>query len=108
MHYMVFVGRRGVSQIVWRAEENPLGIYEGNTPEEACQAASAHSGVMGAFYAIEGTFWGVMPGREPQPFGTAVSAADRQANQIERLIETAGKMLGAGKDHDAEGSTEEE
>ncbi len=92
-HYLVFFGRRGASSIVWRPEENPAGVFEGNTPDEACAAASQYLGVMGSFYAIEGHFWGVMPGNVPNPYGTAMSAADRTAATLEKLIKVAEQQL---------------
>ncbi len=94
-HYMVFMGRRGASSIVWRAEENPAGVYYGDTPDEACQAASAHLGVMGAFYAIPGHFWGVIPGHEPKPFGAKLDAAEERDRQLGKLIEQVTKLTNA-------------
>jgi hypothetical protein len=93
-HYLVFFGRRGDKSIVWRAEENPAGVFEGETPAEACQAASAYLGVMGSFYAVEGTYWGVLPGNTPKPFGTSDSMDDK----LTQLIKVAqNRLLAEGK-----------
>ena len=51
--YLVFFGRLGDKSIVWRPEENPLGVFEGESGTEACQAAAAYHGVMGAFFAVD-------------------------------------------------------
>jgi len=89
MEYMVFYGRRGDRSIVWRAEENPIGVYQADSPEEACQKASLHRSVMGAFFAVEGKFWGVMPGQEPSQFGTLKNRDE----QLSTLIEKVTKLI---------------
>lgn len=87
--YLVFFGRRGVRSIVWEASENPLGVFTGDTPEEAMHKAAAVAGVMGAFFAVEGTFWGVTPDSTPTAFGTAETTDQR----INRLIEAINTRL---------------
>lgn len=83
--YLVFFARRGVKSLVWEPHENPLGVYEADTPEAACQAAAAYVGVMGAFFAIPGTFWGVTPGNVPQPFGTLESQETAIAKILDKI-----------------------
>ena len=85
--YLVFFGRRGTRSIVWEAHENPLGVYEGNTPEEAMQAAAAHVGVMGAFFAVSGAFWGVTPGNVPKPFGSIEAQEVTIAKLLEKITD---------------------
>lgn len=88
--YMVFFGRRGANEIVWETHENPVGVYEGNSPEEAMQKAAAHKGVMGAFFAVEGTFWGFTPGNTPTSFGTK----ERTEDKIGRLVDQISTLTG--------------
>lgn len=85
--YIVFMGRRGHNTIIWRPEENPLGVWEGESGEYACQQAAAQCGVMGAFFAIEGTFWGVTPANAPRQFGERAPIEER----LEALLGEATK-----------------
>ncbi|MDE2101950.1 MAG: hypothetical protein KGL39_32185, partial [Patescibacteria group bacterium] len=87
--YLVFFGRRGDKSIVWRPEENPLGVYSGKDGTDACQQAAAYHGVMGAFFAVEGTFWGVTPADAPKQFGQQ----PRLDEQLSRLIDRVEQRL---------------
>jgi hypothetical protein len=84
-NYIVFFGRRGDRSIVWRAEENPVGVFAANDSEHACQQAAAWSGQMGAFFAVEGTFWGVRPDQAPKMFGQRDSVDEAITKLIERV-----------------------
>ena len=81
--YMIFLGRMGANQIVWEAQENPIGVFEADTPQEACLKASVKRSVMGAFFAVEGTFWGTKPGELGKSFGERDTVDDKLTQMIE-------------------------
>ena len=101
-NYIVFLGRRGANSIVWRAEENPLGVFSGETAQDAMQQAAAYHGVMGAFFAVQGEFWGVTPQNVPKPFGER----DTVDEKISKLIDVYESKLELDKGTPGEGGAE--
>lgn len=106
--YMVFLGRRGAKTIVWRPEDNPIGVFETDTPQEAMQQASMISGVMGAFFAIEGEFWGVTPADAPKSFGQLDSTDEMLSKLIEQTTQSLAQIRAAGEGGDKRDAPREE
>lgn len=80
----------------------PLGVYAGDTPEDACKAAASDRGSLSTFFAVEGFVWGLalmradakQLGKEGSPIETLndrLAAAERRDAQIDRLLEKASR-----------------
>lgn len=78
----------------------PLGVYAGETPEDACKAAAADRGSLSTFFAVEGFVWGLalmkaeakQLGKEGSSIDTLnerLAAAERRDSQIGLLLERA-------------------
>ena len=98
MHYMVFGSIKrplvgGGSYLDWALVHNPLGVYQGDTPDDACRAAAADTNNMGTFFAIEGTPWGIemMAGGSTQ-FGRKESALERLERRLAYTDEVIAKL----------------
>lgn len=88
--YLIFFGRRGAAELVWRPEENPVGVYDGATPTEAVQKASAHKGIMGAFFCVEGTFHGFDMNNTPTSYGSKVTTDQKVGKLIDQISALTG------------------
>ena len=49
--------KRPTGRLLWQGQ--PVGVFRGESAEQACQAAARKAGVIGTFFAIEGFPWGV-------------------------------------------------
>lgn len=90
-YYMVFGSTKrplmqGGSYLDWG--QHPIGVYGGDTADDACKAAASDSGVFGTFFAIDGFVWGLeMLSSEATQLGRTASAADRLNRHLDRLAE---------------------
>lgn len=50
-------GRRQITPDM--IEVNSIGVFNADTPEEACKAAATHTRSLGTFLAVEVVVWGV-------------------------------------------------
>jgi hypothetical protein len=64
----------------------PIGVYQADTPEEACQAAARDHGQMATYFAVGGTPWGVdlieAPARQ---LGRTENSQDRMNRILDRM-----------------------
>lgn len=77
-------GFSGGSYLDW--QEKPLGVYQADTGEEACQEAARDSNGMGTFIAVEGILWGVaLMESGAKQFGKSENVLDRIASHMDRM-----------------------
>lgn len=93
-HYMVWGAERrpqgfmGATFLDW--SQPPLGVYEGDTPEDACKSAMVDHGKLSTFFAIEGFAWGIALMEENvKKLGAVGSPAERNADRVTQLLERA-------------------
>jgi hypothetical protein len=64
----------------------PVGVYEADTPEQACQAAASDQGMMATYCAVECTPWGIdlmdAPARQ---LGRTLSPNERIAQHLDAV-----------------------
>src|SRR5690242_5190079 len=66
----------------------PIGVYQADSPENACMAAAKDHGQMATYFAVEGIPWGVDMVEAPaRQLGKSVSGNDRLAALLERMEE---------------------
>ena len=95
-YYMVFGSIKrpltgGGSRLDWAIDRQgypagPIGVYQADSPQEACQAAAADVAGMGTFFAVEGTPWGLeLMGQQAQQFGRQESALEKLTSRLDRM-----------------------
>lgn len=88
--YIVFPARKwespfGKQGMTW---ENPIGVFQADSIEEAFLAAAKKANGLGTFFAVEGTPWGL--DMEPDP---NVKELGKPLDPMDRL-EAIGKGIG--------------
>lgn len=64
----------------------PIGVYQAQTPEDACQAAARDHGQMATYFAVGGTPWGVDMIEAPaQQLGRTENSQDRMSRILDRM-----------------------
>lgn len=63
MFYLVFgstqeINQQGDQYLFWGAN-NPVGVFRGDSPDDACKAAAKRTRRMGTYAAIECNVWGL-------------------------------------------------
>ena len=87
MYYMVFAGQKHEGKLHWSA---PVGVFETDKAEEACQAAAKKVGWMGSYFAVEGFPWGIdLLETDATEFG-----ADSNVNPLENRIRELERSTG--------------
>lgn len=89
---MVFAAQRDRREdaLVW---SGPVGVFEADKAEHACQAAAKKVGWMGSYFAIDGYPWGVeLFEAQATEFGadTELSKMDKLAIRTRELEREAG------------------
>lgn len=102
-----FVGGR---KLDWG--QPPIGVYQAETPEIACQAAAQDHGSVATMFAVEGTPWGLdMMDRAPAAqLGNTGNILDRMKSHLDRIdeIEAQRQQLEAGQYRQLEAGRNEE
>lgn len=96
-HFMVWGSERrpqgfmGATFLDW--SQPPLGVYGGETPEDACKSAMVDHGRLSTFFAIEGYPWGIALMEEKvNKLGQTGTPNDRIAALLERAEESAAQI----------------
>lgn len=64
----------------------PVGVYEADSPSDACQAAASDQGMMSTYFAVEGYAWGVDLHTAPaRQLGRVANPSERLADQLDRI-----------------------
>lgn len=64
----------------------PIGVYQADAPEQACQAAARDHGQMATYFAVGGTPWGVDMMEAPaQQLGRTENSQDRLNRILDRM-----------------------
>lgn len=74
----------GGSFLDWSAP--PIGVYAGDTADDACKSAAKDHGEMGTFFAVEGYPWGLELMDAPaKQLGKTGSPVDSMAEVLARM-----------------------
>jgi hypothetical protein len=94
-HYMIWGAEKrphgfmGGSFLDWT--KPPLGVWEGETAEEACRHCMVENGMMTTFFAVEGLAWGIalMDQDVPKALGRQGTPMEREQSRVTALLERA-------------------
>lgn len=96
-YYMVFGSEKvqnyinGETKLHW--SERPIGVYSGETAEEACKAAARDANGFGTFFAVEGFPWGVeLLTQTARRLGSTPSVQELLMERFNRLDATDQKI----------------
>lgn len=91
MYYIVFGSVKrplggGGSYLDWSSVDNPIGVFEAEAPDQACQLAAAETQSIGNFFAVEGVPWGIdMMTTTGRRFGNRDSAMERLNKRLDQM-----------------------
>lgn len=105
-YYLVFGSVKrplmgGGKYLDW-SSDGPLGVYEAESPDDACKLAAADAANMGTFFAVEGFPWGLELMTPPgSRFGNSDSPMERltqSLNRLDKIDQLVDRFLPRGDD----------
>lgn len=114
-YFLVFGSKRrpanfvGGKKLDWG--QPPVGVYQAETAEIACEAAAQDHGEIATYFAVEGYAWGIdMMERAPATqLGHSGNAMDRIAGHLDRIaaLDEQRRQLEAGRSAELESGRDE-